>query len=87
MIKLGSAGALVARGQERIAIAAEKTTVVDTTAAGDMFAAGFLYGFAKDLPLLTCGKMAAVLAGDVISRVGARVSGEALDKVVAMGAK
>jgi hypothetical protein len=51
---------------------------VDTTAAGDMFAGGFLYGYTSGKDLATCGKIAATLASDVISRYGARLSDQAL---------
>jgi sugar/nucleoside kinase (ribokinase family) len=46
-----------------------------------MFAAGFLHGFLSGRDMATCGKIAATLASDVISRVGARVSDEALAAV------
>lgn len=80
VIKLGSKGAMIASGTEVVRVGVEKTTVVDTTAAGDMFAAGFLYGFYRNKSLEACGKMASILAADVISRVGATVSDEALDR-------
>lgn len=80
VIKLGAKGALVVSPKGEVAIGPEKTTVVDTTAAGDMFAAGFLYGFYRNKPIEVCGKMASILAADVISRLGATVSDEALDK-------
>jgi sugar/nucleoside kinase (ribokinase family) len=78
VVKLGADGALVVKGQEEFCISPVPTKVVDTTAAGDMFAAGFLHGFLKGRDLATCGKIAATLASDVISRVGAIVSDNAL---------
>ena len=81
VVKLGADGAMIGRGRERIAVAAVKTSVVDTTGAGDMFAAGFLFGHTRNLPLATCGVMAATLAADVIARVGARVTEAAFTKV------
>ena len=78
VIKLGSEGALVAKGSQEFKITPVKTKVVDTTAAGDMFAAGFLHGFLRGKPIPVCGHVAAVLASDVISRIGAVVSDEAL---------
>jgi sugar/nucleoside kinase (ribokinase family) len=46
--------------------------VVDTTGAGDGFAAGFLYGLTRDLRLETCAQIGSVVAGEIISHVGAR---------------
>jgi sugar/nucleoside kinase (ribokinase family) len=46
--------------------------VVDTTGAGDLYAAGFLFGVAKGLPLQTSGKLASLAAAEVISHIGAR---------------
>jgi sugar/nucleoside kinase (ribokinase family) len=46
--------------------------VVDTTGAGDLYAAGFLYGVARGLPLETAGKLGSLAAAEVISHVGAR---------------
>ena len=80
VVKLGADGALVVKGREEFRISPVPTKVVDTTAAGDMFAAGFLHGFLKGRDLGTCGKIAATLASDVISRVGAIVSEDALTK-------
>ncbi len=80
-IKLGAEGALIGHGDRRISIKPVATQVIDTTAAGDMFAAGFLYGMVQGKPLEICGRMAAELASDVISRLGATVSKKALDTV------
>ncbi len=46
--------------------------LVDTTGAGDMFAAGFLYGLTRGDDLATCGRMGNLLAGEVITHLGAR---------------
>jgi sugar/nucleoside kinase (ribokinase family) len=46
--------------------------VVDTTGAGDLYAAGFLHGYTHERPLAVCGRLAALAAGEVISHVGAR---------------
>jgi sugar/nucleoside kinase (ribokinase family) len=45
---------------------------VDATGAGDLFAAGFLYGIANGQSLATCGRMGCVAAAEVISHYGAR---------------
>ncbi len=46
--------------------------VVDTTGAGDLYAAGFLYGYTHGKSLEECGKIASIMAGEIISHVGAR---------------
>lgn len=46
--------------------------VVDTTGAGDLYAAGFLFGVANNLPHETSGKLASLAAAEVISHIGAR---------------
>ncbi len=53
-----------------------KSTPVDTTGAGDTYAAGFLYGFVNGLPIECCGKIASYLAGEIVSQMGAQFSKE-----------
>ena len=81
VVKLGAKGALIQKGDLKIKIEPVSTQVIDTTAAGDMFAGGFLYGFTSGYDLKTCGNIAATLASDVISRNGARLSDEVITKV------
>ena len=68
----GAAGSVVAAGGERIAVAAQPTRVVDTTGAGDAYAAGFLAGLVAGRPLAECGRIGAVSSAEVISHFGAR---------------
>ena len=62
----------VSGGEHAHVAAAPVSQVVDTTGAGDLFAAGFLYGHVRDLPLETCLSLGAVCAAEVISHYGAR---------------
>jgi sugar/nucleoside kinase (ribokinase family) len=46
--------------------------VIDTTGAGDLYAAGFLYGLTSRRPLAECGQLGSIAAAEVISHVGPR---------------
>jgi adenosine kinase len=48
--------------------------LIDTTGAGDMFAAGFLAGLARDRDMITCGRLGALAAAEIIQHLGARPS-------------
>ena len=52
--------------------AAPISQLVDTTGAGDLFAAGFLFGLATGRDHAACGKLAALAAAEVIQHIGAR---------------
>jgi sugar/nucleoside kinase (ribokinase family) len=66
-------GSVILAGGEAIAIpAAPVAEVVDTTGAGDLYAAGFLFGVARGLAMETAGKLGSLAAAEVISHVGAR---------------
>ena len=65
-------GSIVVKGKEIIEVPAEKTTVLDSTGAGDMYASGFLHAFIGGRDLYTCGRTGSVVASEVISHFGAR---------------
>jgi sugar/nucleoside kinase (ribokinase family) len=66
-------GALAMRGGERADIAAEPIReLVDTTGAGDLFAAGFLFGTARGNGLQSALRLGAICAAEVIQHYGAR---------------
>jgi len=66
-------GAVAVTGGERTTVAAEPIDhVVDTTGAGDLFAAGFLSGLAEGRALADCLTMGAVCAREIIAQVGPR---------------
>jgi fructokinase len=66
------AGSLILRGAETVHIAAEPAKVVDTTGAGDAYAAGFLAGLTAGRDLAACGRIASIAAAEVIGHYGAR---------------
>jgi len=65
-------GSVIIRNGVRTEVAAEPTTVVDTTGAGDAYAAGFLAGYTAGLDMAECGRLGSVAASEVISHYGAR---------------
>jgi sugar/nucleoside kinase (ribokinase family) len=68
-----AAGCVVARGAETFASPAFPVAkVVDVTGAGDLFAAGFLYGFTAGRTLPHCAQLGALAAAEVIAHIGAR---------------
>jgi sugar/nucleoside kinase (ribokinase family) len=73
VVKIGKEGALIKSGNQTVKVIAIPANVIDTTGAGDQFAAGFLYGFTQKLDLKKCGKLGALLAGYVIENFGARI--------------
>lgn len=73
VVTRSSDGAVAVRNGERAEVAAEPIDeVVDTTGAGDLFAAGFLYGHVKGEALETCLQRGAIAACEIISHYGAR---------------
>ena len=68
----GAQGSLVLAGGDRIEVAAHPTQLVDTTGAGDLYAAGFLYGITHGESLERSARIANICAAEVISHVGPR---------------
>lgn len=69
----GEQGSVIIRGEERVAVAAFPVDkVVDTTGAGDQYAAGFLLGVARGLSLADAGKLGSLAASEVIAHWGPR---------------
>jgi sugar/nucleoside kinase (ribokinase family) len=69
----GAAGAVAVQGGERHDVPAHPVeAVIDTTGAGDLFAAGALYGLSVGADLATCARLGALAASEIISHLGAR---------------
>ena len=73
IVKIGKDGSLIKTLNNVYKIAATTSNVLDTTGAGDQFAAGFLHGLIEHQEVEQCGKLGALLAGYVISNYGARI--------------
>ena len=72
-ITVGAEGCVIVTPDELVRVpAVEVDRVIDTTGAGDLFAAGFLHGWTRGRDLETCGRFGAVAAAEVITHVGPR---------------
>ena len=67
---LGEEGSYILSRDVELEISAVKTRVVDSTGAGDVYAAGFLAGLLKGLPLVRCARVAGRLAGLSVAGYG-----------------
>ncbi len=73
VVTRGASGAVAVTASERAEVpAAPVARVIDTTGAGDLFAAGFLFGHVRGKELAECLKLGAVCAAEIISHYGAR---------------
>jgi fructokinase len=72
----GEHGSVILRGEERVEVPAEPTEVVDTTGAGDAYAAGFMTALVAGAPLAVCARLGSRAAAETISRMGARPPGD-----------
>lgn len=81
VVKVGAKGAYIKRGDEMATIAPIKAEVIDTTGAGDMWAAGFLAGLVKGERLEKCGKMGAIVAANIIEVVGPKMNDARWEKI------
>ncbi|MCU1372443.1 MAG: putative carbohydrate kinase [Ilumatobacteraceae bacterium] len=72
-VTCGREGSVVVTRDEIVKVAAHQVPKrVDTTGAGDLYAAGFLYGWSQDRPLQECGRLGSIAAAAVIGHIGPR---------------
>jgi sugar/nucleoside kinase (ribokinase family) len=74
VIKLGADGSFCMCNEGMVRVGVRPSKAIDTTGAGDLFAAGFIYGHMKGLPAEICGQMGAILAGRIIELIGAKMN-------------
>ncbi len=82
VVKLGANGSLIKSGDRVIRINAISAKSIDTTGAGDIYAAGFLYALTESLDLEIAGKIGSLLAGNVVEIIGAKIPDETWRKLL-----
>ncbi len=83
VVKLGKQGSLIKRGDSLIRVGAKQANCIDTTGAGDMYAAGFLHGLTQNYSLDVCGKIGSLVAANVVEVIGAKVSDNTWSEIYA----
>jgi len=81
IVKVGKDGSLVKKGEELFKVGAIKANAIDTTGAGDLYAAGFLYGYLTDQSLDVCATYGAITAGNVVEIFGAKLPDDRWRKI------
>jgi len=73
IVKLGERGSMIKKDNKIIKIDGFKVSAVDSTGAGDMYAAGVLYGITNNLSIKDAGKLGSFAAAKIVEKVGARL--------------
>ena len=81
----GAGGSVAIRGDERARAKAFPVAAIDTTGAGDLYAAGFLAGLVRGEPLGVCARLGSFAAGRIVAQVGPRPSPRLADEARAAG--
>ena len=81
IVKVGSKGAYVQQGDQVVKIDPIPAKVIDTTGAGDLWAAGFMAGLVQGKSLETCAKMGATVAANIIEVIGAKMDEKRWQKI------
>lgn len=82
VVKTGKTGSLVMKDGHIYPIGVIEANSLDTTGAGDLYASGFLYGLLKELPPDACGKLGALLSGNVIEVLGSKMDETRWEKIL-----
>ena len=76
VVKIGKEGSYVKSGDNSVQVKARLANCIDTTGAGDLYAAGFLYGLACNYSLDVCGKIGSLVSANVVEVLGAKMTDE-----------
>ncbi len=81
VVKLGEHGSIIMKDDQTIKVQGVQADCIDTTGAGDLYAAGFLYGLIKGKSLLQCGEIGSLLGANVVETIGAKINEERWIKI------
>jgi sugar/nucleoside kinase (ribokinase family) len=81
VVKLGAEGSFCVCREGMVRIGVRPSKPVDTTGAGDLYSAGFIYGHMHGLHPEICGKIGAILAGRIIEMIGAKMDESSWEKL------
>ena len=81
VVKTGKRGSIIQHGEDVLHIPIYEAVRVDTTGAGDAYAAGFLYGWINQLPLEMSGQIGSFLAANVIEEIGPKITPDRWEKI------
>jgi sugar/nucleoside kinase (ribokinase family) len=81
VVKIGDKGSLISLRGQKCEVGVIPVRCLDTTGAGDLYAAGFLYGLVNGLSPESCGSAGSLLAGKVIEEAGAKISAASWDYI------
>lgn len=76
VVKIGKEGSYVKSGASSVQVQPRTANCIDTTGAGDLYAAGFLYGLACNYSLDVCGQIGSLVAANVVEVLGAKMPDE-----------
>lgn len=82
VVKIGKKGSMAKSGETVFIIEPIEADSIDTTGAGDAYAAGFLYGMIKGLNYKQAGDIGSLLASTTIETLGARIRGDKWDAII-----
>jgi sugar/nucleoside kinase (ribokinase family) len=76
IVKIGKDGSYIKSGDATIQVQPRLANCIDTTGAGDLYAAGFLFGLSNNYSLEVCGKIGSLVSGKVVEVLGAKMTDE-----------
>jgi len=81
VVKIGKEGSYVKSGDKSVKIMPRLAECIDTTGAGDLYAAGFLYGLANDYSHEICGEIGSLVSAKVVEVIGAKMTNEVWNEI------